>query len=62
MDKNQKKTSYTLTEIKEILELSGPPVSKLLQTKEFKWVRLDDGEYRISKKSFDNWLDKGPVR
>ena len=62
MDENKKKTSYTLEEAGQILEVSKPTLSKVLQKKEFKWVRLDDGEYRISKKSFDDWLDKGPVR
>ena len=25
--------------------------------KEFRWIQLDGGKYRISKKSFDDWLD-----
>lgn len=30
----------------------------LLKKKEFRWIQLDGGKYRISKKSFDDWLDK----
>ena len=26
---------------------------------EFRWIQLEGGDYRISKKSFDEWLDKG---
>ena len=29
----------------------------LLKKKEFRWIQLDGGKYRISKKSFDDWLD-----
>ena len=29
----------------------------LCHKKEFRWIQLDGGKYRISKKSFDDWLD-----
>ena len=32
----------------------------LLKKNEFRWIQLDGGKYRISKKSFDDWLDKLP--
>lgn len=62
MDENKKKATYTLVEAGKILEANRETMSKLLQRREFKWVRLDSGEYRISRKSFDDWLDKGPAR
>ena len=34
-------------------------VYKLLRQNEFRWIQLEGGGYRISKKSFDEWLDKG---
>jgi len=54
------KRIYTVEEIKEILGVSRPTVYRLLEKKEFRWVRLDGGKYRISRRSFDDWLDKGP--
>lgn len=51
------KRSYTVKEIQEILGISRASVYSLLQKKEFKWIRLDGGIYRISKRSFDEWLD-----
>ena len=32
-------------------------IYNLLKKKEFRWIQLDGGKYRISKKSFDDWLD-----
>ena len=57
---NKEKRTYTVEEVKEILGISRPTVYNLLKKNEFRWVRLDGGKYRISKRSFDNWLDKGP--
>lgn len=54
------KRCYTVKELQEILGISRPTVYKLLKKNEFRWVQLDGGEYRISKKSFDDWLDKLP--
>ena len=42
----------------EISGVSRPTVYNLLKKKEFRWIQLDGGKYRISKKSFDDWLDK----
>ena len=52
------KRCYTVKDIQEILEISRPTVYNLLKRKEFQWIQLDNGAYRISKKSFDEWLDK----
>ena len=47
-----------MKELQEILGVSRPTVYNLLKKKEFRWIQLDGGKYRISKKSFDDWLDK----
>ncbi len=33
---------------------------EIIKKKEFRWIQLDGGKYRISKKSFDDWLDNQP--
>ena len=53
-----RKRCYTVQELQEILGVSRPTVYNLLKKKEVRWIQLDGGKYRISKKSFDNWLDK----
>lgn len=52
------KRCYTVQELQEISGVSRPTVYNLLKKKEFRWIQLDGGKYRISKKSFDDWLDK----
>lgn len=52
------KRCYTVKELQEILGISGPTVYNLLKKNQFRWVQLIGGKYRISKKSFDDWLDK----
>ena len=54
------KRCYTVQELQEILGVSRPTVYRLLKRNEFRWIQLDGGKYRISKKSFDDWLDKQP--
>ena len=51
------KRCYTVKELQEILGISRPTVYNLLKKNEFRWIR-PGGKYRISKKSFDDWLDK----
>ena len=51
------KRYYTVQELQEILGVSRPTIYNLLKKKEFRWIQLDGGKYRISKKSFDDWLD-----
>ena len=55
------KRCYTVAELQEILGVSRPTVYSLLKRNEFRWIQLDGGKYRISKKSFDDWLDKHPT-
>lgn len=50
------KRCYTVKELQEILQISRPAIYDLLKRKEFSWVVVG-GKYRISKKSFDEWLD-----
>ena len=50
------KRCYTVKELEEILGVSRPSVYELLKKHEFHWV-LIAGKYRISKQSFDAWLD-----
>ena len=47
------KRCYTVAELQEILGVSRPTVYSLLKRNEFRWIQLDGGKYRISKKSFD---------
>ena len=53
----EEKRCYTVKELQEILEISRQSVYELLKKKEFRWV-LIGGKYRISKRSFDDWLDR----
>lgn len=54
------KRCYTVQEIQDILCISRDSVYNLLKRNEFRWIRLEGSKYRISKKSFDEWLDKDP--
>ena len=54
------KRCYIVQELQEILGVSRPPVYNLLKRNEFRWIQLDGGKYRISKKSFDDRLYKQP--
>ena len=51
------KRCYTVKDLQEILGVSRPSVYDLLKKNEFRWI-LVGGKYRISKKSFDAWLDE----
>ena len=51
------KRCYTVKEIQAILDISRPTVYELLKKNEFRWIQIGT-KYRISKKSFDEWLDK----
>lgn len=50
------KRCYTVKEVQAILGISRPTVYDLLKQNEFRWIRIGT-KYRISKKSFDEWLD-----
>lgn len=49
---------YTVEDLETILMISKNSVYKLLKKKEFRWVRVGRSGYRISRKSFDEWLDR----
>lgn len=53
----QEKRCYTVKELQEILGISRPTVYELLKKNEFRWIQIGT-KYRISQKSFDEWLDK----
>ena len=53
----QVKRCYTVKDLQEILEISRPTVYELLKRHEFRWIQVGKN-YRISKKSFDEWLDQ----
>ena len=53
----QEKRCYTVKELQEIPGISRPTVYELLKKNEFRWIQIGT-KYRISKKSFDEWLDK----
>ena len=50
------KRVYTVDEIQDILGVSKTTTYQLIKSKVFHSVRVG-GQYRISKKSFDNCLD-----
>ena len=51
------KRCYTVKEFQDILGISRPTVYELLKKNEFRWIQIGT-KSRISKKSFDGWLDK----
>ena len=50
------KRCYTVEDLQIILGISRGTVYKLLEQKEFRWIKIGS-VYRISKKSFNEWLD-----
>ena len=52
----EEKRCYTVKELQVILGISRPTVYELLKKNEFRWIQIGT-KYRISKKSFDEWLD-----
>ena len=51
------KRCYTVEELQLILEVSRPTVYNLIRQKQFRAFQVAGGKWRISKKSFDEWLD-----
>ena len=51
------KRTYTVDEIQDILGISRTSAYNLVKKKAFDSVRIG-GSIRISKKSFDEWLDQ----
>lgn len=56
----EEKRCYSVKDLQEILGISRQCVYELLKRNEFRW-HLIGGKYRISKKSFDEWLDEKPA-
>lgn len=50
------KRTYTVDEIQDILEISRTTAYNLVKQNLFRSVRIG-GHIRISRRSFDNWLD-----
>lgn len=50
------KRVYTVDEIQDILGIGKNAAYDLIKTGQFKTVKVG-GHYRISKRSFDDWLD-----
>lgn len=57
-DMDTEKRCYTVEDLQMMLGISRGSVYELLKRKEFKWFQIGGGRYRISKKSFDSWLDE----
>lgn len=58
-DKKIELRTYTVADVQIILGCGREAVYELMKKKEFRWVRLAGprGGYRISRESFDAWLD-----
>lgn len=54
------KRVYTVEEIQDILGISKNTAYALVKSDAFHAVKIG-GQYRVSKKSFDEWLDKVSV-
>ena len=57
MNNNEKKT-YTVPEIQEILRISKPTAYALIRSGVFSSIKFKN-TIRVSKQSFDAWLDSG---
>lgn len=51
---------YTVKDLMAMLALSRPTVYRLLKQNVFRWFKVS-GAYRISKASFDAWLNEGVI-
>ena len=51
---------YTVEDLMAMLALSRPTVYRLLKQNVFRWFKVG-GAYRISKVSFDAWLNEGVI-
>lgn len=51
---------YTVEDLMAMLLLSRPTVYRLLKQNEFRWFKVS-GTYRISKASFEAWLNDGII-
>ena len=53
---SESKRTYTVKEIQDILGISRPSAYNLIKENLFRTVRIG-GHIRVSKASFDEWLD-----
>ena len=51
------KKCYSVDDLQIILCVSRPTVYRLIRRNEFHSFQIGKGKWRISKKSFDDWLD-----
>ena len=51
------KRCYTVEELQVILEVSRPTVYNLIRQNLFRSFQVAGGKWRVSKRSFDEWLD-----
>ena len=51
------KRCYTVEDLQNILMCGRTTVYDLLKRNEFRYFKLGGSGYRISRKSFDEWLD-----
>ena len=52
------KRCYTVEDLQNILMCGRSTVYDLLKKNEFRYIKLGGSGYRISRKSFDEWLDQ----
>ena len=55
---SDQKRTYTVLEIQNILDISRPTAYALIKKNYFRSIRVGS-QIRISKRSFDEWLDRG---
>ena len=53
------KRSYSVDEVAEVLQITRQTVYKLIKRGCFRAIKVENNGYRIIKKNFDNWLDRG---
>ena len=49
---------YTVVEVQKLLGISRTTVYNLLKKREFHWIMIGGNAYRISRTSFDSWLEE----
>lgn len=54
---NMTRQVYTVDEIQDILKISRTTAYNLVKQNQFRYVKVG-GHYRISKSSFDKWLNE----
>lgn len=54
---NAEKRCYSIEELMQMMEVSRGTVMRLLKKNEFRWFKVGT-IYRISKSSFDDWMNQ----